>query len=189
MGRRGKKQILVLMLDFVLTLNLLSFPLYFLIFFNIQFQFFKQLVALLSSYLLNLIGLRAMAIDNFIITNGYFYEVSWDSTGWKSMYTFFSLVLSLPVFFKRKVKFLIFGLALIFLFNLARIVSTIYLSSQKIVSFDFLHTFLWREVSLLFILILWFIFLYVQKNNIGETKILLGVFSGRRKHKIKAFRP
>ncbi|MGC8993307.1 MAG: archaeosortase/exosortase family protein [Candidatus Aenigmatarchaeota archaeon] len=189
MGRRRKKQTLILILDFVLTLNLLSLPLYFIIFFNIQLQFFKELVALLSSGLLNLIGLKAIAIDNFIIVNNYFYEVSWDSTGWKSMYTFFSLVLSLPVFFKRKIKFLIFGLISIFLFNLLRIVSTIYLSSQKIVSFDFLHMFLWREASILFVLILWFIFLYIQKNNIGETKILLGVFGARRKPKVKTFRP
>ena len=182
MGRgRERRDLILVFLDFILTLNLFSIPLYLFIYFGVELKFLKNIEALLTSKVLNFFGIDSFSEENLVITNNKVYEISWDSTGWKSLYTFFALVFSTPIYQKRKVKFLFIGLFLLFLFNIARIIATIYLSYTHIYSFDFLHLGLWRWGSIGFILFIWFIFLYVQRNNIGEVKNIIGLIYGRRK--------
>jgi exosortase/archaeosortase family protein len=181
MGRRGKREIIISLLDFVVTLNLLSLPFYLILHFKLEWRYLKIVEAFLVSKILRIIGLNSFTIENLIVIGDKVYEVSWDSTGWKSLYVFFSLVVSLPVSFRKKIKPLAVCLTLIFIFNLARLVITIYLSYLYPQSFDFLHLGLWRWGSLMFLLLLWFIFLYFQKNNIGEAKNVVGLMYGRRK--------
>jgi len=182
MGRRRKRKDLILtFLDFVITINLFSIPLYLFIKFGFELPFLKNLEATLASKFLSFLGLNASSSENFVIIDNSLYEISWDSTGWKSLYTFFALVISTPIFHKRKLKPLLFGLFAIFIFNLLRISATIYLSYKQLYSFDFLHLSLWRFGSIAFLLLLWFIFLYTQKNNIGENKNILGFVYGRGK--------
>lgn len=182
MGRRRKrKNLLLIFLDFILTLNLLSIPFYLLLHFDVEIQFLKNVQAFLVSKLLSFSGLNSVSKENFIIVNGKIYEVSWDSTGWKSLYTLFALIASTPILHKRKIKPLAIALLLMFLFNITRIFTTIYLSYKQIYSFDFLHLGLWRWGSLAFLLLLWFIFLHTQKNNIGESKNVIGFVYGRGK--------
>jgi len=182
MGRRRKRKDLILtFLDFLLTLNLLSIPLYIFISFDMQFQSLKNLQAFLTSKILNFFGLNSISEENFVIIGNKVYEISWDSTGWKSLYAFIALIISTPIHHKRKIKPLIIGVLSIFLFNMARIAATIYLSYKEIYSFDLLHFGLWRWGSIGFLIFIWFIFLYTQKNNIGETKNIIGFVYGRRK--------
>ena len=179
--RRKRKDLILTFLDFLLTLNLLSLPLYIFIFLDIQVHSFKNLQTFLASKMLNFFGLDSVSERNFVVIGGKAYEVSWDSTGWKSLYTFIALIISTPIHHKRKIKPLIIGVLLLFLFNTARITLTVYLSYKEMYSFDFLHLGLWRWGSIGFLLLMWFIFLYTQKNNIGETKNIIGFVYGRRK--------
>jgi exosortase/archaeosortase family protein len=179
--RRKRKDLILTFLDFVLMLNLLSIPLYFFIYFGIELKFLKNLEALLVSKLLNLLGLNSRFEENLVLIDNKIYEISWDSTGWKSLYTLFALIASTPIYGRRKIKPLIIGLFLVSLFNVARITATIHLSYKQIYSFDFLHLSLWRWGSIGFLLFIWLIFLYTQKNNIGETKNIIGFVYGRRR--------
>jgi len=179
--RRKRKNLILIFLDFLLMLNLLSIPLYISISFDIELQFLKNLQALLTSKILNFFGLDSISEENFVIIGNKVYEISWDSTGWKSLYTFIALIISTPIHHKRKIKPLVIGLLSIFLFNITRISATIYLSYKEIYSFDLLHLGLWRWGSIGFLLFMWFIFLYTQKNNIGETKNIIGFAYGGRK--------
>jgi len=179
--RRERKDLILTFLDFVLMLNLLSIPLYVFISFDVQLKFLKNFEAFLVSRLLNFLGLNSKAEENFILIDNKIYEISWDSTGWKSLYTLFSLIMSTPIYNRRKIKPIIVGLSLLFLFNIVRIATTIYFSYKQIYSFDFLHLGLWRWGSIGFLLFIWFIFLYTQKNNIGETKNIIGFVYGRRR--------
>jgi len=179
--RRKRKDLILTFLDFLLMLNLLSIPLYIFISFDIQFHSFKNFQAFLISKMLNFFGLNSVLQENFVIIGNKAYEISWDSTGWKSLYTFVALIISTPIHHKRKIKPLMIGILSIFLFNMARIAATIYLSYKEIYSFDFLHLGLWRWGSIGFLLFIWFIFLYIKKNNIGEAKNIIGFVYGRRK--------
>jgi exosortase/archaeosortase family protein len=182
MDRRVKRKDLILnFLDFILVLNLISIPLYLFIYFNIEFSFLKESEAFLAAKFLKVLGLNSVSEKNFVVIDNKIYEISWDSTGWKSLYTLFALIMSTPVRNRRKIKPIIIGLSLIFLFNIARITATIYLSYKQTYSFDFLHIGLWRWGSIGFLLFIWFIFLYTQKNNIGETKNIIGFVYGRRR--------
>jgi exosortase/archaeosortase family protein len=182
MGRRGKRADLNLtFLDFILVLNLLSIPLYLFIYFKIEVSFLKESEAFLTAELLKVLGLNSVSEKNLVVINNKIYEISWDSTGWKSLYTLFALIMSTPIRNRRKIKPIIIGLSLIFLFNIARITTTIYLSHKQIYSFEFLHIGLWRWGSIGFLFFIWFIFLYTQKNNIGEAKYIIGFVYGRRR--------
>jgi len=180
--RRKEKNLILIFLDFVITLNILSIPLFIIITFGLELSLLKNFEALVTFFILKIMGVNAYVVENVLFVYDKIYEVSWDSTGWKSLYTFFALVVSTPIFFKRKIIPLIIGLLSIFLFNIVRIVTTIYLSSKGILPFDLLHLSLWRWGLIGFLLSIWFIFLYTQKNNIGETKNILGFIYGRRKH-------
>jgi len=177
--RRKRKDLILIFLDFVLMLNLLSMPLYFFISFEIELEFLKNLEAFITSKILNFLGLNSKSEENFVLIDDKIYEISWDSTGWKSLYTLFALIISTPIYNRRKIKPIIISMILLFLFNIARITATIYLSYKQIYSFDFLHLGLWRLGSIGFLLFIWFIFLYTQKNNIGETKNIIGFVYGR----------
>ena len=181
MGRRGKrKDLIVSFLDFVITLNLLSIPLYLIMYFNLELQILKELEAFIVSEILKVFGLNTKLYENFVVIDDKVYEISWDSTGWKSFYTFFALVISTPIFYKRKVNPLLIGLLSIFLFNILRITITIYLSHKNLAPFYFLHLSLWRWGSIGFLLFIWLIFLYTQRNNIGEAKNIMGIVWKRK---------
>jgi predicted RNase H-like nuclease (RuvC/YqgF family) len=117
------KDLILTFLDFVLMLNLLSIPLYVFISFGIELKFLKNLEAFITSKLLNSLELNSKAEENFVVIDNKIYEISWDSTGWKSLYTLFALIISTPIYNRRKIKPLIIGLSLLFLFNVARITS------------------------------------------------------------------
>jgi len=88
--RRKRKDLILTFLDFVLMLNLLSIPLYVFISFGIELKFLKNLEAFITSKLLNSLELNSKAEENFVVIDNKIYEISWDSTGWKS-YTHFLL--------------------------------------------------------------------------------------------------
>lgn len=117
---------------------------------------FQGLNAHLDGYTIKLfIGLQLQRID-----------ISWDSTGWKSMYALTALVLATP--YRRmteKLKFLLLGIPIIFLLNLLRIITTIQFAlTYGFQYFEVLHMFLWREGLILAVIAVWFLWFRVKYN-------------------------
>lgn len=184
MGGRRKNKTLMIFFEFLILLNIFLIPFYLSIKFDIQIHQLKVLEAHIVYYLLNLAKVESSVRDNFIYIGDVIFEVSWDSTGWKSLYLFLSLVISTPLFFRKKLKFLALGLPLIFFLNILRIFATIYFFIVLGVQYEFLHQFLWRYFMSISVLIMWFLFLYKHRYNIGEANIIIGCLYGRRrKHK------
>ena len=171
----SKKKIkkLLIILDFLIMFNLLAIPMYLAIYFNFEFKPLRETEAYLSSLLLKLFNIPSKASGTSILikksTTTYGIDVSWDSTGWKSIYAYFCLIIATPVFLNKKIFSLILGITLIFFINLVRIVSTVAVSFNLSLSyFGFLHTLLWREGMISIVLVFWFIWLLKEKNNIGK---------------------
>lgn len=166
---------------FLVKLNLLSIPLYLAIYLNFSYLPLQIFVASLTAGSFRILGYEFSQNENFLTTftdNKFLQvEVSWDSVGWKSVYALAALIIATPrIVFHKKLRFLIFALPAIFLVNLLRIFSTIYLSLvYGLEYFDFLHTTLWRISIIGVVLAFWLVFLQREKHNILKNKSLLRI--------------
>jgi exosortase/archaeosortase family protein len=154
------RQKLLNLLIFLIKFNLLSIPLYFIITYDLSLPQFQTFFATLTSLLLRAIGYNTLQKDFTlsILHAGKLnqIEISWDCTGWKSLYALFALVIATPAKPINKAKFLVFALPFLFLINLVRIISTIIFSlSYGFEYFDIIHNFLWKWSILLFIPLFW----------------------------------
>jgi exosortase/archaeosortase family protein len=167
----NKKVLEVLM--FLIKFNLLAIPLYLAIFFNFSVPQLQNFLASLISFFLK--ALRYDAINkDFTISILHLnklnqIEISWDCTGWKSLYALFALTLATPANLIKKIKFLIFALPGLFLINLARILTTIiFCLSYGFNYFEIIHTFFWRWGLVFLVPLIWIAWiktLYFKKSK------------------------
>lgn len=163
-----KDKILLNLVKFFIFFNLLSIPMYYLIYTNLSLPFLQSSIAILTNQIFNLIGIKS-EIENFtLIVEKINFTISTDSTGWKSIYILTALALATPsIEISRKVKFLVIGVPAIFLINILRILTTIWITVRLgFEYFDIVHTFLWREGLILAVLMVW-IFWVTKSKNIG----------------------
>ncbi len=159
---------------FLVKLNILSIPLYIVIYFNFSIPIIQDFWAIFLKNSLSFLGYITEVESNIIAVNfeNKIYEInfSWDSTGWKSFYIMISLVISSGIgTIKYKLKFLAIALPTIILINIIRVISTVILSLNfGFDNFDFIHTFLWSSLMIILIIIIWYLFfvkLNKYKNN------------------------
>ncbi len=157
---------------FLVKLNILATPLYILNQLNISFPQLQEAIAYLSTLFLKFIGIQASLKGYFINASfglsSTIIEISFDCTGWKSAYALFALAIATPsISFRKKLKFLLISLPLLFLINIFRIVLTIYLFfilSPKY--FGIIHDFLWQWGLIAIILCFWIFWLRHEKKII-----------------------
>jgi len=174
---------LLLVVEFLVIFNLLSIPMYIVIFYNLSFESLQIFFTQLTEGFLKFMGYAVERIGYFLTINysggSLQIEISWDSTGWKSLYALFALAVATPIkSLKSKAKFLTIGLPLIFVLNFLRIVTTILVGlNYGLNYFDVVHTFLWREGLIFAIVIIWFAWLVRGKESYNITKNKL-IFKG-----------
>lgn len=161
---------------FLIKFNLLAIPLYLAIYYNFSYPPLQKFLTFLSIPFIEFFGYKTSLVDSFDCNtpsiSGFGFEkpvcISWDSTGWKSMYALAALAIATPVIaWKKKLKFLGIGLPLVFLINYLRIVTTILIALKfGWHYFDIVHNFLWREGLILAVVAIWYIWLRKEKYNI-----------------------
>lgn len=92
----------------------------------------------------------------YILTAEASYVIVQDCLGWKSMAVFTALFLSATTQFREQAKYLFYGLIGIFVANIVRVTSTVYLAEIGVISFEVIHTFLWRWGLTFIVLAIWF---------------------------------
>lgn len=178
-GLQKKKRLtarLFSVLIFLIVFNLLSIPLYIALYTNFSFEPLKELNARMVSATLNFLGYNTYS-EGFtinLLSNGVTQkiDISWDSTGWKSMYAIAALIIATPVkSISRKIKPALAGIGIIFFVNYLRIASTILISAKFGFNwFDIVHTVLWREGLILAVVGVWIVWMRMEKYKIGEIK-------------------
>lgn len=153
---------------FLIKFNLLAIPLYLVMYFNFTFPPLQNFLATLSSYGTKLFGYHLTQDGMSLYSSSRQIEISWDSTGWKSMYALAALVIATPVSdWNKKIRFLFIGVPLVFLINYLRITSTILVSLKfGFQYFDIIHMFLWREGLILAVVAIWYVWLRKERYNI-----------------------
>lgn len=164
-------------LEFFILLNLFAIPAFFIHYSDVDFPLLRAAEAKIVALFLG------KAENHFVYVNGYAFNISRDSTAWKSLWLFFSLMI-ISIFLKglnaKDVAYLLIGLLIIFFANILRIITTIRAAlAYGFAGFKIVHTFLWREGMIFLVLALWF--LWLTKNVYYlKSKILFRCFYGRR---------
>ncbi|MFQ3308112.1 MAG: exosortase/archaeosortase family protein [Candidatus Nanohaloarchaea archaeon] len=83
------------------------------------------------------------------------YMIVQDCLGWKSMAIFTGLFLASTRKYIQQARYLLLGIVAIFVANIIRVASTIYLSEIGLISFDLIHTFLWRWGLTVIVFLIW----------------------------------
>ena len=171
-GKSIDKNNLKLILWFLVRFNILAIPLYAILYLNLSFESLQSLIAQIIGILLKLFG-YSIAQNNYVISTLVGntiqnIEVSFDSTGWKSLYALMALVLAVPKMdLGKKLKFLLVGLPSVFILNLLRILTTIVIALEfGFQYFDVVHLFLWREGLIIAVIAIWYVWLKRERYNI-----------------------
>jgi len=168
---------LISVLIFLVVFNSLSIPLYIAVYTNFSFEPLKELNARMVSTTFEILGYDVFSEGstvNVILHNiPQKIDISWDSTGWKSMYALASLIIATPISkISRRIKFAALGIAIIFLINYLRVFTTILISVKFGFNwFDIVHTVLWREGLILAVVGVWALWLRMEKYNFEKIKI------------------
>ncbi|MDY6789031.1 MAG: exosortase/archaeosortase family protein [Candidatus Nanohaloarchaea archaeon] len=132
---------------FLAKFTVLAAPLYLLIWSNWNPLWLRQLNAAASSGLLNVLGVDSSSSGVFILTSELSVNVSVDSTGWKSVLALTGLMLATPgtvAGVRKKIYGILSGVIFVMAGNIARLVSMVYMVEVWGVSYQLVHTFLWR---------------------------------------------
>ncbi len=161
---------------FLVTFNLLAIPLYIALYTDFSFEPLKELNARMVSTSLIFLGYDVYSDGSKVnLLSGDVpqkIDISWDSTGWKSMYAIAALIIATPISrISRRIRFAVLGIAIIFLVNYLRIVTTILISVQFGFNlFNIIHTVLWREGLILAVVGVWFGWMWMEKYKIWKIK-------------------
>lgn len=140
--------------------------------FQPNFNYFQKWLAEITTISLNTISQGYYLQDITIIGNsGNSYVVTRDCTGWKSLAAFVSLIFASADKFLKYYRYLFVGGFLIILANIARLITTVFLSEFGLISFNIIHNFLWRWGLTGIVIILWFIWLKKGKIPSNTTNL------------------
>lgn len=149
---------------FLFKFSFFSLPLYALLWLEWNPVWLRSFNASVSSGVLSFLGIQAKHVGTKVVSESLLLDVSTDSTGWKSFFALSALIFSAEKGNKQKLLGVIISLPAIFSVNLLRIVSMVFLVEVYKVSYELLHTLLWRWGLTLFILVFWLTWL----NNCSD---------------------
>jgi len=160
---------------FLLRFNILVLPFYILLNTNFSILSLQMLMADILRNILALLGYDVAVSGVFLglasASTLATVEISMDCTGIKSMYTLFALVVATPIKKKRS-KFLLMALPLIFLVNFLRVLAVLVLSLKFGLQYlNTIHVASWY-LQIVAISFLWYFWLKEKGIILGKHKIL-----------------
>lgn len=130
-----------------------------LIFLDPNTYMLQEYLAAATVETLNFFGGNYLLDKALIMGENADYLITRDCLGWKSVSAFIGLVFASTSEFARHLKIVAFGVTGLLAANLVRVVTTVWLSEIGIISFEIIHTFLWRWGMTLLVLVFWFVWL------------------------------
>jgi exosortase/archaeosortase family protein len=161
-GILQKKEVMKEVLIFLLKFNLFLIPFYAIIYFELS-------VHPLQTSFTNLIASILRSMNYPVKTREYYLfigndefpiEISMDCLGWKSIYSLFALLFATSARTKDRLKFLAIWIPVLLLVNILRVLITLLVGLNFGIQYlEFIHTFLWQQVMVVAIVIIFYIWL------------------------------
>lgn len=155
---------------FLMRFAALSIPLYLVLGSGWESAWLRSFNASVSAVVLSFAGIDVSTVGSVIYGEFLTLDVSWDSTGWKSMMAFSALVLASTVPSRQKLAGIIIGAGFIQVANIARITSMFYAVEVYHVDYELLHTVLWRWGLTTVVLVTWIGWLYGDRVRAAAAR-------------------
>jgi len=167
--RTQKKKVLIDVIIFLIKFNLLLVPFYAIIYFNVSSYPLQTAFTNFIAFILKSLNyqVKTSGFYLFIGKDEYPIDISMDCIGWKSVYSLFALVFATNGGkIKEKLKFLAIWMPVLFIINILRVLITLLIGLNfGMQHIEFVHTFLWQEVMIASIIIIWYFWLKKRKLN------------------------
>ncbi len=150
---------------FLIKLLLLSIPLYILLYIEWDPVMLRSFKASVVGQIVSFLGLEIEQYSTFVVTERFTLDVTRDSTAWKSMLAVAALVLATEFRWKKKIKGAVIGVVFVFVVNIIRISSMIFMVIVLGFSYEMVHTFLWRWGLTFFIFLYWYFWLIKERKS------------------------
>ena len=142
---------------FILLVSLFS-VLY--IIFSDHISFINSSTASVLALLLNMLGVDAMTNGSIVRLDGLWMEIVDECTGIYEILVYTAAVLAFPTSMKKKAVGIAFGIPLLALLNMARLICLAFVGIYSAESFEFVHLYLWQVTLILLIVIVLSIWIY-----------------------------
>ncbi|MEI6682987.1 MAG: exosortase H [Bacteroidota bacterium] len=109
----------------------------------------------LSSFFLNLFGMKTTANKEIIASSSFSISVARGCDGVEAMALFATALLAFPAKWKYKIPGVFGGLAILFTLNIVRIISLFLIGSRYPKLFEFMHVEVWQAVFIIVAIGLW----------------------------------
>lgn len=128
------------------------------LFLNPDTFFLQEYLTHITQEILSFTGISLERQGNLLFSTNSSYIVTRDCLGWKSMAALAGLTFASSKKFLRHWKFLTVAIVLTAVLNVIRVVTTVYLSYNGIISFEIIHTVFWKWGLTVFVLGAWFLY-------------------------------
>jgi exosortase/archaeosortase family protein len=117
------------------------------------------------TWMINIAGIEAISTGTHIFTDKSVYVIVQDCLGWKSMAAFLGLMWASTKRTLEYANFILAGIGALFVANIFRVFTTVYLAEAGIISFEIIHGVLWRWSLTVIVLGLWIYWLKMRKDE------------------------
>lgn len=144
---------------FILKLLLLGFVFRAVIFLSPDTQALQALLAQITEPITEIAGVQLERQGALLVGEEDAYLITQDCLGWKSVAAYIGLVVASAKKMQGLWKHLAIGITALIIANIIRIVTTIYLSHQGIISFEIIHSVFWKWGLTAVVFAAWLVFL------------------------------
>jgi exosortase H (IPTLxxWG-CTERM-specific) len=125
--------------------------------------------ARLSSFFLNIFGIKTTAVKENISSSSFSVSIAKGCDAMEAMALFASALLAFPAKWKYKLIGFFAGIALLFMLNIARIISLFLTGLYFPKAFEIMHVEVWQVLFILFAVGLWIFWIRWTKKDISHV--------------------
>lgn len=157
---KNRERIIKPEIRFVFVFLVLIITFYFIYYYTLDyFAFLKTDIANVLAFTLSLLGVKATVQGEDVLLGGFSLSIVEECTAVFASLIYVSCVLAYPADFKSKLMGIGFGIPVIQVVNLARLIVLSLTGLYYPGIFEFVHTYIWQSIFIIFVIGVWLVWL------------------------------
>ena len=121
------------------------------------FAFLENITASLLGFLLRIFGVDAAVTGNTVTMDRLSLRIIAECTAMFGSIVYISCVLAYPTDPKKKIIGIVLGIPCLYAINMVRLVVLAFVGLFSPEIFEFVHTYLWQTIFIIFVIVIWLI--------------------------------
>ena len=122
-----------------------------------RFVFLENVTASLLGFSLRIFGLDVIVNGNDVVFDGFALKIIEECTAMFGSIVYASCTLAYPADIRKKIIGIAFGIPCLYIINMVRLVVIAFVGLLSPEMFDYVHTYLWQTIFIVFVIIIWLI--------------------------------